>query len=163
MAKQSAMPTLRQSAHVLFVNPSGQVLLRLRDDRPDLPYPGLWDLLGGAVEAGETLAEAAVREVQEEIGIGCPPLELFGSYPADVNNNVFLAATRPLGKDYVAEDWSALNRSLFSALWLEKMAISTTIGLIVCVGALKIFFSCSLCGTLRLMFFGGIGFWNHFS
>jgi lipoprotein-releasing system permease protein len=43
-----------------------------------------------------------------------------------------------LGKDYVAEDWSELNRSLFSALWLEKMAISTTIGLIVFVGALNI-------------------------
>jgi lipoprotein-releasing system permease protein len=43
-----------------------------------------------------------------------------------------------LGKDYTAEDWSELNRSLFSALWLEKMAISTTIGLIVFVGALNI-------------------------
>lgn len=83
---------MRQSAHVLFVNPSGRVLLRLRDDRPDLPYPGLWDLLGGAVEAGETLAEAAVREIDEEVGIECPPLEFFGAYPADVHNNVFLGA-----------------------------------------------------------------------
>ena len=46
--------------------------------------------------------------------------------------------TSEFGKDYVAEDWSELNRSLFSALWLEKMAISTTIGLIVFVGALNI-------------------------
>jgi len=43
-----------------------------------------------------------------------------------------------LGPEYVAEDWSELNRSLFSALWLEKMAISITIGLIVMVGALNI-------------------------
>jgi lipoprotein-releasing system permease protein len=43
-----------------------------------------------------------------------------------------------LGKNYIAEDWSALNKSLFSALWLEKMAISITIGLIVMVGALNI-------------------------
>jgi lipoprotein-releasing system permease protein len=43
-----------------------------------------------------------------------------------------------LGTEYVTEDWSALNRSLFSALWLEKMAISITIGLIVMVGALNI-------------------------
>jgi lipoprotein-releasing system permease protein len=43
-----------------------------------------------------------------------------------------------LGPEYVSEDWSALNRSLFSALWLEKMAISVTIGLIVMVGALNI-------------------------
>ena len=43
-----------------------------------------------------------------------------------------------LGPEYVAEDWSELNRSLFSALWLEKIAISITIGLIVMVGALNI-------------------------
>jgi 8-oxo-dGTP diphosphatase len=83
---------MRQSAHVLFVNGAGAVLLRLRDDRPGLPYPGSWDLLGGAVEAGETLPEAAIREVKEEIGIDCPPLEFFGTYPADVHNNVFLAS-----------------------------------------------------------------------
>ena len=43
-----------------------------------------------------------------------------------------------LGPEYVAEDWSQLNQSLFSALWLEKMAISITISLIVMVGALNI-------------------------
>jgi 8-oxo-dGTP diphosphatase len=82
---------LRQSAHVLFMSDTGEVLLRLRDDRPDLPYPGQWDLLGGAVEPGETLREAVVREVQEEVGFDCPALEFFGVYPADVHNNVFLA------------------------------------------------------------------------
>jgi lipoprotein-releasing system permease protein len=43
-----------------------------------------------------------------------------------------------LGDKYSADDWSRMNRSLFSALWLEKMAISITIGLIVMVGALNI-------------------------
>jgi lipoprotein-releasing system permease protein len=43
-----------------------------------------------------------------------------------------------MGKDYVAQDWSDMNRQLFSALWLEKMAISITIGLIVAVAALNI-------------------------
>jgi lipoprotein-releasing system permease protein len=46
--------------------------------------------------------------------------------------------TRRLGQAYVAQDWSDLNQSLFSALWLEKMAISITIGLIVIVAALNI-------------------------
>jgi lipoprotein-releasing system permease protein len=45
---------------------------------------------------------------------------------------------KQFGPEYVSEDWSELNRSLFSALWLEKMAISITIGLIVMVGALNI-------------------------
>jgi lipoprotein-releasing system permease protein len=43
-----------------------------------------------------------------------------------------------LGADYMAQDWADLNKSLFSALWLEKMAISITIGLIVMVAALNI-------------------------
>jgi lipoprotein-releasing system permease protein len=42
------------------------------------------------------------------------------------------------GKDYQANDWSFMNKSLFSALTLEKMAISITIGLIVMVAALNI-------------------------
>ena len=43
-----------------------------------------------------------------------------------------------LGSDYMAQDWADLNGALFSALWLEKMAISITIGLIVMVAALNI-------------------------
>ena len=43
-----------------------------------------------------------------------------------------------LGSQYMAQDWADMNQSLFSALWLEKMAISITIGLIVMVAALNI-------------------------
>ena len=43
-----------------------------------------------------------------------------------------------LGAEYLPQDWADLNRNLFSALWLEKMAISITIGLIVMVAALNI-------------------------
>ena len=43
-----------------------------------------------------------------------------------------------LGSDYVVQDWSDMNRPLFSALSLEKAAISLTIGLIVMVAALNI-------------------------
>ena len=42
------------------------------------------------------------------------------------------------GGAYLAQPWSDLNRSLFSALWLEKVAISIAIGLIVMVAALNI-------------------------
>ena len=43
-----------------------------------------------------------------------------------------------LGSSYVTQDWAQMNQSLFSALWLEKVAISITIGLIVMVAALNI-------------------------
>ena len=43
-----------------------------------------------------------------------------------------------LGDRYVTQDWTTMNRPLFEALWLEKMAVSITIGLIVMVAALNI-------------------------
>jgi lipoprotein-releasing system permease protein len=43
-----------------------------------------------------------------------------------------------LGSDYIVQDWSEMNRPLFSALSLEKYAISLTIFLIVMVAALNI-------------------------
>ena len=48
------------------------------------------------------------------------------------------AIPEKLGPDYLTQDWADMNKSLFSALWLEKMAISITIGLIVMVAALNI-------------------------
>lgn len=43
-----------------------------------------------------------------------------------------------LGSDYDIDDWTELNGPLYSALELEKLAISLTIGLIVMVAALNI-------------------------
>jgi lipoprotein-releasing system permease protein len=43
-----------------------------------------------------------------------------------------------LGVDYISQDWADMNSSLFSALWIEKVAIALTIGLIVLVAALNI-------------------------
>jgi lipoprotein-releasing system permease protein len=43
-----------------------------------------------------------------------------------------------LGAAYDVKDWTMLNGPLYSALWLEKIAISLTIGLIVMVAALNI-------------------------
>jgi lipoprotein-releasing system permease protein len=46
--------------------------------------------------------------------------------------------TRELGIPYRVEDWTQVNKELYSALWLEKVAISLAISLIVMVAALNI-------------------------
>jgi lipoprotein-releasing system permease protein len=43
-----------------------------------------------------------------------------------------------LGDQYLTEDWTVMNKSLFSALTLEKIAVSLAVGLIVLVAALNI-------------------------
>jgi lipoprotein-releasing system permease protein len=43
-----------------------------------------------------------------------------------------------LGDQYYAQDWGQMNKALFSALTLEKLAVSMAIGLIVIVAALNI-------------------------
>ena len=48
------------------------------------------------------------------------------------------AIPEQLGDAYMTEDWSRLNSTLFEALFLEKIAISIAIGLIVVVATLNI-------------------------
>lgn len=61
----------------------GAVLVRNQDRRRDDPplvllgkrearrafYPGVWDVLGGHLEPGETAEQALIRELQEEAGV----------------------------------------------------------------------------------------------
>lgn len=66
-------PGAAAGVHVLLHDGAGRVLLQLRDGEPGAPaafsYPGLWSFFGGGVEAGETLREAALRELEEETGL----------------------------------------------------------------------------------------------
>ena len=62
---------------VLVENQEGKVLLQKRSDT------GEWCVPGGALELGETYAEAATREVREEVGIEVSDLKLFGLYSGD--------------------------------------------------------------------------------
>lgn len=45
------------------------LLVYRRDDRPDIPFPGLLDLPGGGREGNESPAECGLRELHEEFGI----------------------------------------------------------------------------------------------
>jgi 8-oxo-dGTP diphosphatase len=66
----------RKGSSIIFINDKQQVLLFLRDDKPDIPYPNMWDLPGGHVEDGETPEHCIVREMNEEIGIDLKDFQL---------------------------------------------------------------------------------------
>ncbi len=70
-------PIHRVAARVLPVSADGTVLL-LQCQDPARPGDLHWASIGGAVDPGETLAEAAVREMLEETGIVVEPAELVG-------------------------------------------------------------------------------------
>jgi 8-oxo-dGTP diphosphatase len=50
----------------------GHLVAYLRDEKPEMPFPGRWDLPGGGREADETPAQCAMREVEEEFGLNIP-------------------------------------------------------------------------------------------
>jgi 8-oxo-dGTP diphosphatase len=59
-------------ASAILYNQHDQVLLQLRDDKPNLRYPNCWTLFGGALEEGETPHTAIRRELIEELELRVP-------------------------------------------------------------------------------------------
>jgi 8-oxo-dGTP pyrophosphatase MutT (NUDIX family) len=56
--------------------------MQLRDNNPNIVYPGHWAFFGGHIELGETPEIAVQREILEEIGYTLPPtFSKFGCYP----------------------------------------------------------------------------------
>jgi 8-oxo-dGTP diphosphatase len=110
----------------------GKVLVVRRARKPAL---NLYTFPGGAVEAGETLSEAAIREVREETALVIEPVALAGHREAIVRD-----AEGRIERHFVilcfAARWRAgepaLNEELDDARWVEPAelaALRTTEGL----------------------------------
>jgi 8-oxo-dGTP diphosphatase len=67
----------RKGCSILFVNDRNEILLFLRDDKSSIPYPNMWDALGGQVEEGETPEQGIRRELKEELGLDIDGFQLF--------------------------------------------------------------------------------------
>ncbi len=64
-----------RAAHMWIYSDRGEILFQLRSNTKDI-FPGLWDITGGHVGAGESYLETAVRELEEELGVSVSPDKL---------------------------------------------------------------------------------------
>jgi ADP-ribose pyrophosphatase YjhB (NUDIX family) len=69
-----AATSIVPSVNVVVTNDAGDLLLIRRTDNDN------WAVPGGAVDLGESLSQAAVRETREESGIDCEITGLVGIY-----------------------------------------------------------------------------------
>ncbi|QTC41635.1 NUDIX hydrolase [Bacillus sp. V3] len=67
-------PLIMAGACVILVNSRNEILLQRRTDNH------CWGLAGGSLELGESLEEAAKRELFEETGLTASKLKLFNVY-----------------------------------------------------------------------------------
>ena len=66
-----------------------KILTILRDDKPTIPWPNLWELPGGGREGNETPFECVAREVYEELSIQLSKDDIIWSwiYPSMLDEN----------------------------------------------------------------------------
>jgi 8-oxo-dGTP diphosphatase len=128
-------PFLAVSAAIIR---DGRVLVTQRARGPGT---GVWSMPGGVVEAGETLTEALVREIQEETALTIQPVALAGHREVVVRDGDG-RASRHFVILCFASRWIAgepqLNEELSDARWLrpEELAeLKTTEGLAEIVAA----------------------------
>jgi 16S rRNA (adenine1518-N6/adenine1519-N6)-dimethyltransferase len=81
---------LHRAVHILLVNRRGELLLQKRSYRKER-FPGRWDSsVSGHVDASESYSESAKRELQEEIGVRAPLVELAKVPASTATGNEFI-------------------------------------------------------------------------
>ncbi|HEX7243919.1 MAG TPA: NUDIX domain-containing protein [Longimicrobiaceae bacterium] len=109
-------------------DPGGAVLMHRRSD------DGRWSLPAGAVEPGESPAQAVVREVREETGLEVVPERVLGVFGGDgfrhvypngdeIEYTVVVFACRAVGGRLEAQDGEALELRYFAPEAMPPLAL----------------------------------------
>lgn len=62
----------------IILNEKDEVLCALRS--PEMSLPNYWEFPGGKIEMGETIQEAIIREIKEELDCEIEAFEVFNDY-----------------------------------------------------------------------------------
>ena len=103
----------RLSPAIIVLVSRGEELLLARAHR----FPaGMYSVLAGFVEPGESLEETVVREVREEVGIEVKDIRYFGSQPWPFPNSLMIGFTAT----YASGDIAIEPQELVDAAWFSK-------------------------------------------
>lgn len=125
----------RTIVSALIFSKDGKLLMGKKDPAKGGVYPDCWHIPGGGVEMEQSLTEALIREVQEEVGIDIRPYEI--KQLEDVSTGVSEKTLKDTGervlchmkfhkfeiivKDKMAQEIElTLGDDLVSAQWLSK-------------------------------------------
>ena len=100
---------------------NGRILLTKREDFE------VWCLPGGAVDQGESVAQAAIREAREETGLEVELTRLVGVYSRPrwhyEGNHAIVVAARPVGGSLCLQAGEVLEASYFSREELPEVIL----------------------------------------
>jgi 8-oxo-dGTP pyrophosphatase MutT (NUDIX family) len=71
------------AAALIVVGEDERYLMQLRDQKPNIFYPGYWGLFGGAIEHGESPEASLRRELEEELGLTVETIVYFTEFVFD--------------------------------------------------------------------------------
>jgi NAD+ diphosphatase len=86
--------------------------------------PGMYSVIAGFVEPGETLEEAVVREVREEVGIAVRNIHYFDSQPWPFPHSLMIGFTAT----YAGGDISLNDSEIEDAGWFTPQNLPTLPG-----------------------------------
>jgi 8-oxo-dGTP pyrophosphatase MutT (NUDIX family) len=113
----------RKAARVVLLDPAGRVLLLHASDPVDPAKGDWWEIPGGGVDRGESVEDAAPRELREETGVVGARLGpcihrqrvqfSFGGYRFDSDDHIFVAWLDDPSAERVATQLESLEAMAF--------------------------------------------------